>query len=278
MSYQKRVPEPFKTEKGTLLKVIDFQGKDYMEVSQRVRWFREVFPDGMLSTDVIENNGEASTVKATVLRYVKESNSFSVLATGHKRILNKDFPKGPLEKAETQALGRALAAAGFGIQFEPEFDDAEDGIIADAPQERNGNEVQSGKNASGKSAVRSKGGATKQPQVGAGDLQGTEASPPGSIQATPINTSTSAPVGGQAEHKSLLATAKNRSDVNNLLSSVSRSITAKKLLTVTQIKQYMTKEYGTDDKAKLPDEAAHALLNYLDYVNTTGLANGAAAH
>jgi hypothetical protein len=60
-------------------------------------------------------------------------------ATGHGSETKKDFPAGVLEKAESKAIGRALAALGYGtLQAGEEFDegvsnDTGQMRIADAP-------------------------------------------------------------------------------------------------------------------------------------------------
>ena len=96
------------------------------------------------------------------------------MATGFKRVTAEQFPRGHVEKAESQAIGRAIAAAGYGIQFEPEFEDGDDGFIADAPHERSTGGVQSGQVAQGKSPVRAKGSKAKQSETGTSLASGAD--------------------------------------------------------------------------------------------------------
>jgi hypothetical protein len=58
------------------------------------------------------------------------------MATGHGSETARDF-KDYIEKAETKAIGRALAALGFGTQFAPDIDDGSSiGRVVDAPVSR----------------------------------------------------------------------------------------------------------------------------------------------
>ena len=95
------------------LTTVDIKGKDYIDVSQRVKAFRMVYPGGCIETDMVSNeNGlcifkakiynEEGKLLATGTAYEKESSSF----------INKTSY---IENCETSAVGRALGMAGFGI-------------------------------------------------------------------------------------------------------------------------------------------------------------------
>lgn len=104
------------------------QGKDYLEVRWRLVWFREAYPAGSITTDLVSIEPSV-VVKATV------STPDGILATGYGSA--PPAGKGPytgraIEKAETAAIGRALAVAGFGTQFDA---DSEGDNLADAPVE-----------------------------------------------------------------------------------------------------------------------------------------------
>jgi hypothetical protein len=99
---------------------------DYLQVMWRLVWFRERHPDGIIQTEMVEHRpGEYAVFKARVLPSVNQDGSSETRA---------DF-NDYLEKAETKAIGRALAALGFGTQFSAhEFGgEAEAGRIVDAP-------------------------------------------------------------------------------------------------------------------------------------------------
>ena len=95
------------------LKATDIKGKGYIEVNQRIKAFRQVYPTGTISTEILNLENGVVMMKATVLddtgktlatglAYEKESSSF----------INKTSF---IENGETSAVGRALGFCGFGI-------------------------------------------------------------------------------------------------------------------------------------------------------------------
>lgn len=95
------------------LKTVDIKGKQYAEVNKRVMAFRELEPNGSISTEIMSIDNGVCIVKATVtnsdgfvlatgLAYEKEGNSF----------INKTSY---IENCETSAIGRALGFIGIGI-------------------------------------------------------------------------------------------------------------------------------------------------------------------
>lgn len=121
------------TAKGTVLPLLNLKGKDYLMVGYRMVWFREVHPLGMMETQIIQLNETTAIVKATISVPVGDGSRFLKLAEATKREDAKHFPDF-LEKAETGALGRALAISGFGTQFSlPEFEEGD--RLADSPLE-----------------------------------------------------------------------------------------------------------------------------------------------
>lgn len=102
-------------------------GADYLEVKWRVYWLRTQHPDAVISTELITHASQIAVFKAVV--DIPDGGS----ATGWGMESFDDF-RDYLEKAETKALGRALAALGFGTQFTSDFDFAEgDDRVVDAP-------------------------------------------------------------------------------------------------------------------------------------------------
>lgn len=95
------------------LKGIDVKGKDYVEVNKRVMAFRELEPNGTITTEIISNAGGVVTMKATVT----DSNG-KILATGYayekesSSFINKTSY---IENCETSAVGRALGFCGIGV-------------------------------------------------------------------------------------------------------------------------------------------------------------------
>lgn len=124
------------TQKGTELPLLNLKGKDYLQVAHRIVWFREENPHGIIKTTLVEHNVEKqhALFKAEIfVQIVNESGQggeLRLVSDAHKMETAKGFPD-YIEKAETGAIGRALALAGFGTQFEPELDE---GVrLADSP-------------------------------------------------------------------------------------------------------------------------------------------------
>ncbi len=129
------------------------KSSDYLPVQWRLVWFREQCPEGSIETEVImidldrvcekevsvwnaEKKRNEKVIKtgkgiAIFKATVKTGQGGSASATGSESAVDfGDF----IEKAETKAIGRALAALGFGTQFAPELNEGE--RIVDAPVEK----------------------------------------------------------------------------------------------------------------------------------------------
>jgi hypothetical protein len=98
---------------------------DYLDVKWRIVWFRTEHPHGSIETRLLSAPGVSpAVVQATVTL------ENGVTATGFGQCGEDDWSDW-LEKAETRAIGRALALLGYGTQFCEEFDE----IISDSPVE-----------------------------------------------------------------------------------------------------------------------------------------------
>lgn len=97
------------------LKYMDIKGKDYAPVSERVRAFRSIYPNGGITTQIISQTETDVTIKATVYDERGE-----VIATGHasenKNSSNINRNGGMLMNCETSAVGRALGFLGIGTK------------------------------------------------------------------------------------------------------------------------------------------------------------------
>ena len=110
-------------------------GKDYLEVKWRLVGLRHDHPDAQLQTELVKDSGDAATFKCVIL-----VPSTGAMGQGHGTETYQDFHD-YVEKAETKAIGRALATLGYGTQF---CDDFEAGVsqstgekrIVDAPVQR----------------------------------------------------------------------------------------------------------------------------------------------
>ncbi len=118
---------------------IDLKGKEYLPVAARVKWFRTIHPKGSIETQEICVELDRPFVKGSgkVNGYAR---FHATVRDADGRILGQgtktenaanffDF----VEKAETGAIGRALASAGFGTELDPDLDE---GRVVDAPRER----------------------------------------------------------------------------------------------------------------------------------------------
>lgn len=111
---------------------ITLQGKMYLEVAQRVFWVRTEHPDAQIVTDLIEHD---PTEGRALFRATATIPSTGAVATGYGTAHRKDL-RGPVaaayvEKAETRAVGRALAGLGYGTLAALAEDDKD--YPADAP-------------------------------------------------------------------------------------------------------------------------------------------------
>ena len=102
---------------------------DYLPVAARIAWFRREHPYWSIETKAIK-----SAPKAVVMKAVIKDSTGHVIATARKKETEQGFAD-YIEKAETGAVGRALAMCGYGTLAAPEFD--EEDRLADAPVTKN---------------------------------------------------------------------------------------------------------------------------------------------
>ena len=101
---------------------------DYLPVAARIAWFRRDHPDWSIITKV-----EELANKGVVMKAIIRNSDRRIIATARKKETEIGFPD-YIEKAETGAVGRALAMCGYGTLQAPEFDEGE--RIADSPIEK----------------------------------------------------------------------------------------------------------------------------------------------
>jgi len=134
-----------------------------LPVQWRLVWFREQCPQGTIETEMLHLDLDRETEEEGYIwnndtrrseKLVKRANGLAVfraivkdgkggIATGTKSEKAASFPD-YIEKAETGAIGRALAALGYGTQFAPDLD--EQHRIVDAPVDRGAPESSSNGN------------------------------------------------------------------------------------------------------------------------------------
>lgn len=94
------------------LKTTDVKGRPYVEVNERIKAFRMLYPEGTIITEILDLTDGVVTMRATV------SVDGKVLGTGHAQekesssFINKTSF---VENCETSAVGRALGMIGIGI-------------------------------------------------------------------------------------------------------------------------------------------------------------------
>lgn len=103
------------TPAGTALPLINLKGKDYLMVGHRLQWFNEVESHFDIFTEFLLVNDDQTICKAQVIVRDNEGKLIRQ-AQATKRETKKDFLD-HTEKAETSAIGRALAMLGYGTQF-----------------------------------------------------------------------------------------------------------------------------------------------------------------
>lgn len=118
------------------LLLIDIKGTAYADVSQRVKAFRKLFPDGFIKTEILSHEGGVCIIRAIVGYYDRNHEDDElievVLGTGtasEKEGANFINKTSYIENCETSAVGRALGMLGIGI----------DGAIASANETLNAN-------------------------------------------------------------------------------------------------------------------------------------------
>jgi hypothetical protein len=128
----------FETPKGTELPILNLRGKDYLEVKYRLVWFREDHPQWSIETEFVSITDRSACARAMV-----KDETGRVIATSHKAETANHFPDF-MEKAETGAIGRALALIGYGTQFCADELDEGDRIVDAPAQPVRGHVLQSG--------------------------------------------------------------------------------------------------------------------------------------
>lgn len=106
------------TEVNKNLRFTNVRGKNYAEVAQRVQAFRDLIPDGYITTTIEKIEGGVVLMKAEAGYYDIEGKPV-MLATGYaferqdaSNINKTSF----IENCETSAVGRALGFIGLGSE------------------------------------------------------------------------------------------------------------------------------------------------------------------
>lgn len=112
------------------LKTLDVKGKDYVEVNERVKAFRMLYPEGTIETKI------EFLLDGVVTMEAKIYDGTRLLATGHAQekegstYINKTSY---IENCETSAVGRALGFLGIGIDTSIASAEEVENAIANQP-------------------------------------------------------------------------------------------------------------------------------------------------
>lgn len=110
----------------------DLKGQKYLDVKWRLCWLNDNQQNFRIATELLRYIPEREMwVFKAHIDLVDTDGVVIRSAEGTGQETERDFPSGPLEKAETKAIGRALALLGYGTQFALELDEGD--RVADAP-------------------------------------------------------------------------------------------------------------------------------------------------
>ena len=95
------------------MKVVNIKGKSYVEVNERLKYFREHFKGYSLLSEIVELTDERIVIKARILSpdLVEVANGLAYELSGSSFINKTSY----IENCETSAWGRALANFGIGL-------------------------------------------------------------------------------------------------------------------------------------------------------------------
>ena len=95
------------------MKTVQIKGKSYVEVNERLKYFRENFKGYSLLSEIVELTNERIVIKARILSsdLIEVANGLAYELAGSTFINKTSY----IENCETSAWGRALANFGIGL-------------------------------------------------------------------------------------------------------------------------------------------------------------------
>lgn len=108
--------------------------QQYLDVKYRKLWFRLKYPNGKITKRIVKLDNDFAIIESKVYldRNDAEESYISCAMAQRWRSDDDIYGKKYVETAETAAVGRALADAGFGIQFSEPGEDRDNNPV-DAP-------------------------------------------------------------------------------------------------------------------------------------------------
>lgn len=95
-----------------MVKTIEVKGKAYAEVTQRIKAFKFLYPEGTIETTLVSDDGSKCVFRAVVSIDGKILGTGTAYEMKDSSYINKTSY---IENCETSAVGRALAMCGIGI-------------------------------------------------------------------------------------------------------------------------------------------------------------------
>lgn len=119
-----------------LRKLIGENGEQqyYLDVKYRKLWFRLKYPEGKITKRIVKLDNDFAIIESKVyLNRTDPEDAYVSCAMAQRwRSDDDNYGKKYVETAETAAVGRALADAGFGIQFSEPGEDQDPNFV-DSP-------------------------------------------------------------------------------------------------------------------------------------------------
>ena len=108
--------------------------KQYLDVVYRKLWFRLKNPDGKIVKKILKLTDQTAIVEARVYLHKEDAEDSYIASALAQKYFERESQFGPkyVELAETAAVGRALADAGYGLQF-ADLEGEIDPNVVDAP-------------------------------------------------------------------------------------------------------------------------------------------------
>ena len=101
-----------------IIKTVNIKGKEYAEVNQRIKAFRMLHPNGVISTHIHSLEYSIDGVGIVTMKATVADNQGNTLGTGYAQEIESKSginSTSYIENCETSAVGRALAMCGIGI-------------------------------------------------------------------------------------------------------------------------------------------------------------------
>jgi len=104
--------QQMEAKKAPKLRTVNIKGKEYVEVNERLKAFREMYPNGSIMSEIVSHQDGVVVMKAIIVI------DGQIRATGHayekegSTFINKTSY---IENCETSCWGRALACLGLGL-------------------------------------------------------------------------------------------------------------------------------------------------------------------